>query len=171
MNQGKEYYCYFVEGDDDKKVVNTLKTELQVIIPGKVHKFNVIENRLNMGHLRTLRSGTIIILVFDTDTGKTSILEENIKFLKNQKIVKEVYCITQVMNLEDELVRSCSIDAIKELTKSKSNTDFKRDILRISNLKDRLEACGFECAKFWNSKPQNEYKHFSNDSDKVKKQK
>ena len=37
-----KYYQYFVEGDDDKKFIDTLKTEMQLIIPGKVQKFNVI---------------------------------------------------------------------------------------------------------------------------------
>ena len=61
------------------------------------------------------------------------ILKKNIEFLLKQVIIKDVVCITQVMNLEDELVRSCSIKRISELTRSKSNTDFKKDVLHISN--------------------------------------
>lgn len=36
------YYHYFVEGPDDKKVLDTLKTDLRMILPGKVEKFNVV---------------------------------------------------------------------------------------------------------------------------------
>ncbi len=43
--------------------------------------------------------------------------------------VKEVICITQVKNLEDELLRSCDVKQIKELTGSKSNSNYKRDML------------------------------------------
>lgn len=42
MRQNR-YYHYYVEGEDDRKVVNTLKTDMQKIIPGKVEKFNVVE--------------------------------------------------------------------------------------------------------------------------------
>lgn len=42
----REQYHYFVEGEDDRKVVNTLKTDLQWIKPGKVQVFNVIEEEL-----------------------------------------------------------------------------------------------------------------------------
>lgn len=66
----REQYYYFVEGEDDRKVVNTLKTDLQWIKPGKVQVFNVIE---------------------------------------------------------------------EELTGSKSNSDYKRDLLRQSNLADKLK--------------------------------
>lgn len=167
MGQEKNYY-YLVEGDDDKKVVNTLKSELRLIIPGRVEKFNVVQDKLNKKYIRTLKRGTTVVLVFDVDAGNISILEENIKFLKQQSVVKNVICITQVMNLEEELVRSCSIKEIKELTKSKSNRDFKRDVLRISNFESRLKACRFEISKFWNSKSQSQYSHIINEANKIK---
>lgn len=47
----------------------------------------------------------------------TKILDENIAFLKRQKGIKEVICIPQVRNLEDELVRACNIKNIVDLTK------------------------------------------------------
>lgn len=34
---------YLVEGDDEKKLVNTLKNSMGLIHPGKVQKLNVIE--------------------------------------------------------------------------------------------------------------------------------
>ena len=44
MKEG-EYYHYFVEGEDDKKVISTLKSDFRSIVPGKVQKFNVIQNK------------------------------------------------------------------------------------------------------------------------------
>lgn len=164
---GKHYY-YFVEGDDDRKIVNTLKTDFRQIISGKVEKFNVIEKTLKKTHLMGLKNGTTVILVFDTDTGNTAILNKNIDFLKKQSIVKDVICIPQVEKLEDELVRSTSIKEIKELTKSHSNSEFKTDVLRISNLKKRMEECSFDFSKFWSCQPKNEYKNIVNEADKIK---
>lgn len=169
MTQRKNgYYYYFVEGNDDRKVVNTLKSDFRIIVSGKIQKFNVVEEKLTKGHVRTLKNGTSVILVFDIDTEKVDVLKENITFLLKQSNIKDVICVTQVMNLEEELVRSCSIKEIKELTKSKSNKDFKGDVLRISNLKGRLEACGFDFAKFWNSRPVNAYKDIENSAHKIK---
>lgn len=110
-------------------------------------------------------------MVFDTDTDNVDILKKNIEFLLKQVIIKDVVCITQVMNLEDELVRSCSIKRISELTRSKSNTDFKKDVLHISNLKKRLEECGFSFSEFWSSQPIGIFKDIHNEAEKIKKKK
>ena len=140
----REQYHYFVEGEDDRKVVNTLKTDLQWIKPGKVQVFNVIEEELTSLITRTLKPGTIVVLVFDTDTGKKNTLLKNIRFLQKDSNVKQVLCIMQVKNLEDEFLRSCAISQIKELTGSKSNSDYKRDLLRQSNLADKLKKHQFQ---------------------------
>ncbi len=144
----REQYHYFVEGEDDRKVVNTLKTDLQWIKPGKVQVFNVIEEELTSLITRTLKPGTIVVLVFDTDTGKKNTLLKNIRFLQKDSNVKQVLCIMQVKNLEDEFLRSCAISQIKELTGSKSNSDYKRDLLRQSNLADKLKKHQFQFEKF-----------------------
>ena len=164
-----KYYHYFVEGDDDRKVVNTLKTDFQFIISGKVDKFNVVDKTLKKTHLMNLKEGTTVVLVFDTDTGNVDILNKNIEFLKQQSAVEDIICITQIENLEDELVRSTSIKEIKELTKSRTNSEFKKDVLHISNLKKRMEECSFDFSEFWSSKPKDRYKHLKNEADKIKK--
>ena len=159
----REQYHYFVEGEDDRKVVNTLKTDLQWIKPGKVQVFNVIEEELTSLITRTLKPGTIVVLVFDTDTGKKNTLLKNIRFLQKDSNVKQVLCIMQVKNLEDEFLRSCAISQIKELTGSKSNSDYKRDLLRQSNLADKLKKHQFQFEKFWNSSDK-VYESICNDS-------
>ena len=35
-----KYYLYYVEGEDDKKVVDTLKKDMKLIIPGIARVFN-----------------------------------------------------------------------------------------------------------------------------------
>ncbi|MBR2408613.1 MAG: hypothetical protein IKB07_06615 [Lachnospiraceae bacterium] len=72
-------------------------------------------------------------------------------------------------NLEDELRNACDIKAIGEVTKSKTKADFKRDIIRCSNLGERLKACGFDVSKLWSRLPENAFKQFGNDAHKIKK--
>ena len=118
---------YFVEGDDEKKIVNTLKTDMGLICPGKVQKLNVIECNIADLHLRPLSKGTVVVLIFDTDTGNVERLKRNIKKLKTCPAVSKVITVPQVPNLEEELVRSCNIRAITELLNSKSRKEFKSD--------------------------------------------
>lgn len=48
------YYHYFVEGEDEEKLLKVLKTDLQLIAPGKVQRFNVIQEKLTK--LRLMRN-------------------------------------------------------------------------------------------------------------------
>ena len=46
-NNGKSrYYQYYVEGPDEEKIINVLKTDMGLIIPGKVQKINVVQEVL-----------------------------------------------------------------------------------------------------------------------------
>lgn len=164
----KRIYQYYVEGDDEKALVNTLKSDLRCIESGKVEVFNVVQNLLKQARLRTLKPNTIVVLVYDTDTYNVATLQANIRLLKKHPAVKEVYCIPQVMNLEDVLIQSCQINKAHELTHSRTKTDFKRDIIRCSNLGHRLTDCRFDTSKLWNKEPPNEFNQFGNDSDKIK---
>ena len=67
-------YHYYVEGDDEKKVIDTLKTSMQLIISGKVDVFNVIERKFTRNQIMRLKQGTIVVLVFDTDTNQVDTL-------------------------------------------------------------------------------------------------
>ena len=58
---------------------------------------------------------------------------------------------------------------IKELTDSKSDSDFKRDVLRVNNLEKRLKDCKFDFSKFWNTKPIGVYADIPNEASKIKK--
>lgn len=166
---GNKYYHYYVEGEDDKKIVNTLKTDFQIIESGKVDVFNVVQNLINKNRLRVLRPNTTVVLVFDTDTGSAEILKQNIEFLEKQQSIKKVICIPQVNNLEDELVRSCAIKSIKQLTNSESLAEFKSDFLKINNLQDKLKEKEFDFTRFWSSTPSGVFKGIPNNSEEVRK--
>lgn len=79
-----KYYHYFVEGENEEKIIQVLKSDLRMIEPGKVQKFNVIEQKLTKLRLMSLKPGTNVILVFDTDTGNAETLQKNIEFLQDQ---------------------------------------------------------------------------------------
>lgn len=163
-----KYYHYFVEGHDEEKLINTLKTDMQCIVPGKVQVFNVVQERLTKLRIMQLKRGTVVILVFDTDSGNIQILQDNIEFLKNSGIVKTVLCITQVKNLEDELVRSCDIRKIMELTGSKSNKDYKHDLIKDGHFKQKLKKHNFDIEKFWSKTDHGMYREIANDAVKIK---
>ena len=120
---------YYVEGEDEEKLINVLKTELKAIRAGKVQKLNVVTQNLTNARLMTLRPGTMVVLVFDTDAGNIDILNRNLKALKKCPAVSEIVTIPQVPNLEQELVRSCGIKRATELLDSKSKKDFKSDFI------------------------------------------
>lgn len=164
----KEVYQYFVEGEDEKRLIEVLKTDMRLIKPGKIQIVNVVQERLTDLKLRVLLEGTNLIFIFDTDTGNTEILLENIKKASKAANVKKVYCITQVKNIEDELERSTDVKKIEELLNSGSRSEFKRDFIREKNLKQKLEAHSFDIKKLWSMKPESPFEQVANESSFIK---
>lgn len=102
-------YQYYVEGEDEKKLLDVLKRDLRCIKSGKVDKFNVIQDSITVARIRPLKENTIVILVYDTDIEKIETLRKNVAFLQEQSAIKDVLCIPQVEKLEHELIRACTI--------------------------------------------------------------
>ena len=163
-----KYIQYYVEGPDDKKVIDTLKTKMRLVKPGKVDVLNVVTERITDLRLRNLSPGTMVVLVFDVDAGSRDILNANIQKLENCQAVTEVVTIPQVPKLEIELVRSCDIRQIKELLNSRSNDDFKRDVMRVTNLDTKLREHQFDIDHFWSATPTPPYQDIANQAVKVK---
>lgn len=168
MKRKTGYYQYYVEGTDEEKLINVLKSEMSMICSGKVEKFNVTQKELTLLRLMQLKKDTNVVLVFDTDVGNVEILRKNIQILKQCSQVKNIICIPQVENLEDELIRSCNIKQIKELTGSRSNKDFKHALIIEKNLASKLKSRNFDIKKFWISTPANQYKEIANNALKIK---
>ena len=95
-------------------------------------------------------------------------MQYNVKFLNSQKGIKEVVCIPQVKNLEDELLRACKIKNIMELTKSASKSNYKTDLINCNNLGTRLKTCEFDITKMWKQIPTNKFECFGNDAERIK---
>lgn len=160
-------YRYYVEGPDEEKLINVLKSDMNLIYSGKVEVINVVQKKLTELRLMQLKNNTVVVLVFDTDVGNVEILNYNIKLLNKCPQVKRVICIPQVHNLEDELIKSCGIRQIKELLGSKSDKDFKHDIVREKNLALKLRDRKFDINKLWTDNPSNQYKNIVNGSSEV----
>ena len=163
-----KYVLYYVEGDDEKKLLDVLKTDLRLIKPGKIQKLNVTTQEITAARLRTLSRDTMVVLVFDTDAGNIEILKSNIRTLENCKAVSDIVIVPQVPNLEGELVRSCDIRNIKELLNSKTNVEFKSDIMSVSNLAKKLQDHKFDIQVFWSGIPTGVYQNIENQAAKVK---
>lgn len=159
---------YLVEGEDEKKLVNTLKNDLKVINPGKVQIINVIQNIVSDMILRTFKQGTIVVLIFDTDTNDVDTLNKNIEKLKKNRNVANIITIPQVNNLENELIYSCDIKRITELLNSRSASNFKHDLIHITNLSNKLKQHSFDINRFWSRQPQSPYDHIINMAHEIK---
>ena len=91
---------YYVEGEVERKLVNVLKTELRVIIPGKVDVFNVASKLFTNARLMAIKPKTTVVLIFDTDVGNNAILNKNIRTLEKCKNVTDILTIPQSLNPE-----------------------------------------------------------------------
>jgi len=163
-----KYVLYYVEGEDEVKLIDVLKSNLRVIKAGKVQKLNVLQQEITTARLRTIKPATMIVLVFDTDTNNLDILKENLKILESCTSVSEIVTIPQCQNLEEELIRSCNIKNITQLLNSKSRTEFKTDLIRVSNLDKKLNEHQFDITVFWSGKPQPPYDEIPNQSARIK---
>lgn len=144
-------YHYYVEGECEKKLVDTLKDNNNgYIVAGKVNVFNVQQELLSNLHLVALKRNTSVILIYDTDKQNKQILSQNISTLKNNGF-KNIICVAQNKNIEDELIRSTNIKEIKELLNSRSNKDFKSDFIKEKNLMNKLNEHNFDIKVLWNS--------------------
>ena len=61
MKKASGIFQYYVEGDDEKRLIEVLKTDMRLIIPGKVQILNVVQERLTDLKLRTLQDGTTLV--------------------------------------------------------------------------------------------------------------
>ena len=165
---GNRKYQYLVEGETEKKLLTELKKEGGFILSGAVNHFNVVEHRLTNAMVANISSNTVVILVFDTDKKKTDILKENISKLKKSRNVKDIWCVMQVENLEDELIRSTDVRRIRDLLGCRSDSDFKRDLIKEKRLIAKLREHHFEIDKMWVTSPGIEYRDFQSAGEKIK---
>ena len=71
-------YVYFCEGPCEEALINALKKEPSLIEPGRARTFNVIQNQITNSILLSIKPGSVIVFVFDTDKELTDKLKKNI---------------------------------------------------------------------------------------------
>ena len=148
-----EIIKYFVEGECEKVIINTLKAPpLSLIKPGRVEVFNVIKDKITLPRITQLKKETNIILVYDTDINKTDVLDYNIDLL-HQYGFNKIYHIQSVKKLEDELVRSSSIKRIEEMFDTQGMDEFKHKLISNANLVSKLKSIDFDINKMWRQRP------------------
>ncbi len=155
-------YQYYVEGENERKLVEVLSKKLSYIRPGRIEVLNLVEKSITYSYTRRLKKNTVVILIFDTDTANIEILEKNIAFLLKCANIKDVVLIPQVCNLEDELLRSCKVKNVKEIFGSPSQKEFKKDFNRCTGLEKYLERAGFDFGKLWREKARGKFSGFDN---------
>lgn len=129
---------------------------------------NVIEKQIPDALVRTIKKGTNVVLIFDTDTGQTGTLERNVQKLREYGYATKIICVPQIPNLEGELIYSCNIRKITELLNSKSEKEFKSDLIHITNLGSKLKEHGFDIGRMWSRQGQYPYQKIINEAEKIK---
>ena len=161
---------YLTEGECEEKLVNALKVKPALVIPGKVKRFNVIQNELPASILMTFDPGSIVVLVFDTDKDETSHLKKNIQMLKRLCSQVEVLTIAQVLNFEDEIESATDVIKAQNLTKSDTISDFKSAVNHMKDLEFRrsLDRHKLDITRLWVKKPPKAFSFISQGSEKIK---
>ncbi len=161
---------YLAEGECEEKLIKALKEKPSLLLPGKVKRFNVIQDELKTNHLVTFSPGSLVILVFDTDNEVTDHLKKNIAALRSRCSGVKVMTIAQVLNFEDEIVRCTDVDKAPELTKSKSVSEFKTAVHKMKEAEFRraLERHKFDLSKLWTQPAPDSFDFIKQDAETVK---
>ena len=100
-----ELLYYFVEGECEqaflKAFMHADKGEY-FIKPGKVEVRNLLFDKLSNSKVMSIKRGTKVVIVFDTDIKQVDILNDNIDALLSVGV--EVIFIPSINNFEDEIV-------------------------------------------------------------------
>ena len=161
---------YLAEGECEEKLLNALKQKPAQISPGRVKKFNVVQNELKASHLMSFPSGSNVVLVFDTDVEETECLKKNIELLKSQFGKVEITTIPQYLNFEQEMERCTDVIKAPDLTKNSTVSDFKRAVNRMKDADFRglLKRHKFDKTKLWIKNPPKAFSFVKQQSDQIK---
>ena len=148
---------YIVEGKCEEVLVRALIKDFHLLPSGRIKILNITQAKFPRSLLFSLKSNTSLIFIFDTDAGKYQLVEEAISTIESSTYGVKIITVPQCRNLEEELIYACGIKEIKQITKSKSNTDFKSDFIHASNIRQLLENCHFDFGKLWSREAAGEW--------------
>ena len=168
---------YYAEGECEMNLLRTFMHAKKgdcLIRPGRIEKLNPVAEKISRVKAMTIRKGTRVALVFDTDIDNTAILEENVKTLKEVAGLgeKDIYFLMAVNRFEEELVFSCgSINSVKTLIcqfGSQGTKSFKADFCNCRNLEEKMRSLGFDLKKMWTRSPNKPFDRFQNCGKSIK---
>jgi len=152
-------YYYFVEGECEKVLLRAFmhaeESEYH-ICPGKIEVLNVICEKISPAKARTIKKGTKVVFVFDTDVKKTDLLEDNIQTIVNYSSLdyNDVLFIQSCKTLEDELVYACeNVTDVNKILGTTSREDFKKKLIKHKDIVSRLKNLGFKIDRMWSRSP------------------
>ena len=67
------------------------------------------------------------------------------------------------------MVSATSVRQVIEILGSRTITDYKRDLIKCSNLDKKLKEKDFDISKFWSKEPPESFSKYGNDSIIIKK--
>lgn len=146
---------YFVEGECEKQLINALKASPEILVPGKVKVYNVKQDLIPKSQLLSIQPRTKVALVFDTDVEDKKALNKNVEMLRKYCSNVTIVYMMQVLNFEDEIVRSTDVNMVQDLTKSKGVSNFKTDFckMKVNDCRRLLDRHRFDIRKIWTTKP------------------
>ena len=80
-------FHYFVEGECEAVLLKAFmhaEEKEYGIYPGKIEILNTLYQKISPAKAMTLKKGTTVVLVYDTDVRKTDVLEDNIEIIVKQ---------------------------------------------------------------------------------------
>lgn len=163
-------FVYLTEGECEAKLVRALQEPPALVKPGKVKKFNVVQNELPASILMTFAPGSTVILIFDTDTVTADHLKLNLDKLRKQCAKVEVLTVAQVHSFEEELERATDVAKAQELTQSESVGEFKTAVnqMNAAQFRRTLENHHLDMFKLWSKGPPQTFGFLAQGSDLVK---
>ena len=161
---------YLVEGECEEKLLKALKGKPALVRPGVVKKFNVIQNEIPASKLMSFDPGSRVVLIFDTDKEVTEHLKKNLELLRSVCTRVEVLTIAQVLDFEDEMVRSTDVSRAQDLTRSATVSDMKRAVNRMkeNEFRQALKRHGFDLSKLWTGKPPGAFSFVKQQAERIK---
>lgn len=96
------------------------------------------------------------------------IIKKNVEILNKYKV--NYIFVLEDRNFEDEILNSTDLKQLKDLIKSKNNSDFKKDFINANNVFNALNNHKFDIKKFWCYKNKNKhFKNFQSQGELIKK--
>lgn len=159
-------FHYFVEGECEAVLLKAFmhaEEKEYGVYPGKIEILNPLYQKISPAKAMTLKKGTTVVLVYDTDVRKTDVLEDNIEIIVKYSSLtyNDIIFLQSVKTLEDELVYACTdIQDINKLLNTTCKEDFKKKLIKHKDIVTKLKSVGFEMDKMWSRKPNDTFSSF-----------